>query len=307
MTLENQENMNACEICGHLDWTIIYSGPIRDGVYSSYRNGSLVYRCENCSVQRLFEKGCIPSDYYESGEYRKKLAQSIRTEDVIHEHEAFNKFTFEALWPLSSIRNKNIVDIGCGSGHLLDALSGASKNQVGIEPCSPYLTSIIEKGYEAYSSIQDCTNKGREKYFDLGFSIQVIEHVLNPRSFLEDIRLLLKPGADLLISTPNRDDILMSLMPDDFPSFFYRTQHRWYFDANSLEFCAKSAGFEIVEMKYIHRYGMSNSLHWLRDKIPTGSEKINGIDSLADGLWKAYLESSKKSDNLFLHLKVPDL
>jgi hypothetical protein len=60
-------------------------------------------------------------------------------------------------------------------------------------------------------------------------------------------------------------------------------------------------------MKYIHRYGMSNSLHWLRDKIPTGSEKINGIDSLADGLWKAYLESSKKSDNLFLHLKVPDL
>ena len=23
MTLENQENMNVCEICGHLDWTII--------------------------------------------------------------------------------------------------------------------------------------------------------------------------------------------------------------------------------------------------------------------------------------------
>ena len=36
-------------------------------------------------------------------------------------------------------------------------------------------------------------------------------------------------------------------------------------------------------------------------------KKINNIDSLADGFWKAYLESSKKSDNLYLHLKVPDL
>jgi 2-polyprenyl-3-methyl-5-hydroxy-6-metoxy-1,4-benzoquinol methylase len=264
-----------------------------------------VYQCQKCGVQRLLESDCIPSEYYETGEYRKKLEQSLYAKDVIHEHEALNKYTFEALWP-HSFRNKNVVDIGCGSGHLLDALSGASKNQVGIEPCSPYLTSIIEKGYEAYSSIQDCTNKGREKYFDFGFSIQVIEHVLNPRLFLEDIRRLLKPGANLLISTPNRDDILMSLMPDDFPSFFYRTQHRWYFDANSLKFCAKSAGFEIAEMKYIHRYAMSNTLHWLRDKLPTGVKKIQGINALADNFWKGYLESTHQSDNLYIHLRVPN-
>ena len=297
--------MNACEICDSTNWKKVYHGPVRDGAYKSIRNQSTIYKCSKCEVERLDENDCIPEEYYETGEYRKKLAQSIQAENVIHEHEALNKFTFEALWPLS-IRNKNIVDIGCGSGHLLDALSGASKNQVGIEPCSPYLTSIIEKGYEAYSSIQDCANKGREKYFDFGFSIQVIEHVLNPRLFLEDIRLLLKPGADLLISTPNRDDILMSLMPDDFPSFFYRTQHRWYFDANSLEFCAKSAGFEIVEMKYIHRYGMSNTLHWLRDKLPTGVKKIQGINALADNFWKGYLESTHQSDNLYIHLRVPN-
>ena len=117
---------------------------------------------------------------------------------------------------------------------------------------------------------------------------------------------LLKPGADFIVSTPNRDDILMSLLPKEFSSFFYRTPHRWYFDANSLEFCAKSAGFEIVEMKYIHRYGMSNTLHWLRDKLPTGVKKIQGINALADNFWKGYLESTHQSDNLYIHLRVPN-
>jgi SAM-dependent methyltransferase len=295
-----------CEICNYDKWDVVYHGPIRDGSNRQSKSNAWIYSCLQCNVWRLLESCCIPAEYYDSGEYRKKLEQSIKAESVIHEHEKFNKFTFSALGSVS-IRDKNIIDVGCGSGHLLDALTGASNHQVGIEPCVPYLKNIIKRGYEAYSSIHDCARKGKKKYFDLGFSIQVIEHVLNPRLFLEDIRNLLKPGADLLISTPNRDDILMSLLPSDFPSFFYRTQHRWYFDANSLEFCAKSAGFEIVETKYIHRYGMSNSLHWLRDKNPTGSKKINGIDSLADGFWKAYLESSKKSDNLYLHLKVPDL
>jgi 2-polyprenyl-3-methyl-5-hydroxy-6-metoxy-1,4-benzoquinol methylase len=294
-----------CEICGNLSWESVYNGDIRDGHYGLIRENSTVFQCIDCGVQRLLESDCIPPEYYDTGEYREKLNQSLSLDSEIEGHELLNRFTFESIWPLS-VRNKHVLDVGCGSGHLLDALSGASKNQVGIEPCSPYLASIIEKGYEAYSSIQECSNKGREKYFDFGFSIQVIEHVLNPRLFLEDIRLLLKPGADLLISTPNRDDILMSLMPDDFPSFFYRTQHRWYFDANSLEFCAKSAGFEIVEMKYIHRYGMSNTLHWLRDKLPTGVEKIQGINALADNFWKGYLESTHQSDNLYIHLRVPN-
>ena len=294
-----------CEICGNLSWESVYNGDIRDGHYGLIRENSTVFQCIDCGVQRLLESDCIPPEYYDTGEYREKLNQSLSLDSEIEGHELLNRFTFESIWPLS-VRNKHVLDVGCGSGHLLDALSGASKNQVGIEPCSPYLASIIEKGYEAYSSIQECSNKGREKYFDFGFSIQVIEHVLNPRLFLEDIRLLLKPGADLLISTPNRDDILMSLMPDDFPSFFYRTQHRWYFDANSLKFCAKSAGFEIAEMKYIHRYAMSNTLHWLRDKLPTGVKKIQGINALADNFWKGYLESTHQSDNLYIHLRVPN-
>ena len=107
MTLENLDNMNACEICDSTNWKKTYHGPVRDGAYKSIRNKATIYKCSKCEVERLDETDCIPEEYYETGEYRKKLAQSIQAENVIHEHEAINKFVFEALWPLS-IRNKNI-------------------------------------------------------------------------------------------------------------------------------------------------------------------------------------------------------
>ena len=293
-----------CDICGNYKWKNVYSGIIRDGVYGQFLDGALVYQCQKCSVQRLLESDCIPPEYYETGEYREKLNQSLALNNEIKEHELLNRFTFESMWPLSA-RNKYILDVGCGTGSLLDAVNNISKYQVGIEPCQPYLDSIIDKGYMGYRSIDDCVKQQRLNSFDLAFSIQVIEHVLNPKLFLEEILALLKPGADFIVSTPNRDDILMSLLPEDFPSFFYRTPHRWYFNSESLEFCARSAGFEVIETKYIRRYGMANTMHWLRDKQPTGMKKIKGIDILADGLWKAYLENTHQSDNLYIHLRVP--
>jgi 2-polyprenyl-3-methyl-5-hydroxy-6-metoxy-1,4-benzoquinol methylase len=294
-----------CSICGRDQWKIVYSGSIRDGVYGSIYNDASIYQCQKCGIQKLLESDCIPPEYYETGEYREKLNQSLALNSEIEEHELLNRFTFESIWPLS-VRNKKVLDVGCGTGFLLDAVNNISKHQVGIEPCQPYLDSIIDKGYIGYQSIEDCIEQYGFNSFNLAFSIQVIEHVLNPKLFLEEILALLKPGADFIVSTPNRDDILMSLLPEDFPSFFYRTPHRWYFNSESLEFCARSAGFEVVETKYIHRYGMANTIRWLRDRQPAGMKKIKGIDMLADDLWKAYLESTHQSDNLYIHLRVPN-
>jgi len=295
----------SCVICESNQWDIAYFGPIREGSHGSIHNNASVYQCRKCKVQVLLESDCMPNEYYETGEYREKLKQSLTLDNAIEEHELLNRFTFESIWPLS-VRNKKVLDVGCGTGSLLDAIKGISKYQVGIEPCQPYLDSVVDKGYVGYRSIEDCIGKQGPNSFDLAFSIQVIE------LFLASVRngritlALLKPGADFIVSTPNRDDILMSLLPKEFSSFFYRTPHRWYFDSESLEFCARSAGFEVVETKYIHRYGMANTIRWLRDRQPAGMKKIKGIDMLADNLWKGYLESTHQSDNLYIHLRVPN-
>ena len=293
--------ISKCEICGGR-WSEIYSGDIRDGVYGGSKNSAIVYECTACGVQRLREEDCIPDEYYKTGEYREKLKESLDGTKAVIEQDEMQHFTLEALFP-KSLRGKTILDVGCGVGSLLDMLKNVSGRQIGIEPCGPYLDSLSERGYQIYKKLSEA-NHDNSRSVDYAFSIQVIEHVENPRKFLEDIKKLIKPEGKLLISTPNRNDILITLLREKFYPFFYRTQHRWYFDENSLIKCAKLAGFKINNTKFIHRYGMANTLYWLRDKQPNGRLSLEGIDDMADTLWKGYLENSKQSDNIYMELMV---
>jgi hypothetical protein len=113
----------------------------------------------------------------------------------------------------------------------------------------------------------------------------------------------LAPDGEVLISTPNRNDILMDLLPEVFPSFFYRVVHRWYLTAEALAACAVAAGYEVVDTRFVHRYGMANTLLWLRDRKPHSRKRLSDITPLADDLWSAYLAQSGKSDCIYMRLK----
>jgi len=291
-----------CEICSG-DYHQVYNGDIRDGSYGGVKCSTVIYQCNHCGVQRLREEDCIPDDYYKTGEYRKQLAESLESSKAVIEQDEMQYYTLQTLFP-DSLRGKNILDVGCGVGSLLDMLKNVSHSQIGIEPCNPYLESLSKRGYEVYSNLFEAINNNNGN-IDYAFSIQVIEHVDNPKEFLKEIKRLIRPGGKLLISTPNRDDILMNLLKDEFSPFFYRTQHRWYFDKNSLTVCAKHAGFKVDYVKFVHRYGMSNTFAWLRDKKPTGIDRIAGIEIMADDLWKTYLEESGQSDCLYMQLSLP--
>ena len=54
---------------------------------------------------------------------------------------------------------------------------------------------------------------------DFVVTFQVIEHVEDPVKFLQVIYQLLKPGGKLLIATPNSNDIMLKLLPQEFNFF----------------------------------------------------------------------------------------
>jgi len=211
------------------------------------------------------------------------------------------RYAFDSI-PISTVRNKVVAEIGAAGGSYLDQICGATASNIAVEPCSIYHDSLISRGYNVFSYSADAHEKFVGKV-DVAVSLQVIEHVRNPRSFLSDILPLLSADGTLLISTPNRHDILMNLLPDLFPSFFYRAAHRWYFTAETLAECAHLAGFSVERTQFVHRYGMSNTLAWLRDNKPTGHVRLPGIDQLTDGFWKNYLEDTGRSDCIHMLLK----
>jgi len=294
-----------CEICGAQGWQTVYQGPVRDGAFGNSVDGAEVARCGGCGVERLAERSCPPESAYETEDYRRKLQQGLDTPSYLASHDELQIFSLTQLWPMS-LRGQAIADIGCAGGSFLDHVSGLSSHIIAIEPSSIYHESLKRRGYAVYRYAADAARdfSGR---IDLATSFQVIEHTPNPRQFLRDIRSLLKPDGLLVVSTPNRNDILNHLLKDDFRRFFYRVVHRWYFDADSATTCARLAGFEVVDVRHVHRYGMSNALAWLRDRSPTGQERLPGITPFADQVWRGFLEDSGQADTLYVFLKpAPD-
>ena len=298
-----KNKFNSCEICNSNNWELIYEGKIRDGYFGKILENASIGECLECGVQRLDEENCIPSEYYESGEYRKKLQQSLVNDKALKEQDYIQKYMIDAVGGLDVLRNQFVVDVGCGVGSLLDMICGITSDQIGIEPCKPYFDILQQKEYKVYPDLSLTLEKNNQT-LDWALSGQVIEHVEYPVKFFKEIFNLLKPGGQALISTPNRNDILINLLPE-FKEFFYRTQHRWYFDKKSIEYCADIAGFEVLETKFIHRYGLANTIHWLRDRKPKGNIRIDQFSEHADKLWSAYLQNSGQTDNLFCHLVRP--
>ncbi len=291
-----------CEICGGGDWSVAYEGRIRDGAVGRFKEGARVAECNGCGVQRLDEAFCIPPEYYETAEYRKTLHQSIESEKALAEQDWTNRYTHDALLP-QTVRGKVIADVGCGIGSFLDSCRGQAKSLIAIDPCEPYWASLEARGYEKFGTTEEAASKAGG-VADLAVSIQVIEHVEKPVEFLRSILPLLKRASgELMITTPNRGDILMKLLPGVYPPFFYRTAHRWYFDMPSLIECARRAGYQISGSRFLQKYGLANTMRWLRDGKPAGFSPLEGIGPAADGFWKGYLEQNGSGDTLCLKLR----
>lgn len=290
-----------CEICGDTAWTAVHRGPIRDGAFGQLRPAATVARCGGCGADRLAEECCPPPEFYETEAYRNHLHQQAETTSFLAAHDELQIFPLLSLWP-QPLRGRVVADVGCAGGSFLDHVSGVATRAVAIEPCAAFHDGLRARGYEIYPYAAAAA-EAIPGEVDVAVSLQVIEHTVDPRTFLADIRPLLKPDGLLLVSTPNRTDFLMEALPGDYPAFFYRVAHRWYFDADSLGACARAAGFEVCDTRFIQRYDMSNGLLWIRDKRPSGRARMAGVTRLGDDLWKTFLESTGRSDCLYMLLR----
>lgn len=292
-------NFPRCPNCGGTTWSPIYQGAVRDGAFGRSKQGT-VARCDGCAVDRLAESLCLKPEAYR-GDYRHHVGQSHDLDKHYATHDELARFTIDTIWP-DSLREEVVADVGCGGGSLLDHVRGLPAEMIAIDPDECFAASLQQRGYRWYTDASTAAADWKGKV-DVAFSIQVIEHVDNPHIFLEGIRDLLSDEGTLVLSTPNRADILMDLLPQEFQSFFYRTQHRWYYDAASLSDAATRAGLKVQEVRHVHRYGMANALLWLRDRKPSGRTAIGMIDRFADTMWRTWLESIGRADNLYVLLK----
>lgn len=103
---------------------------------------------------------------------------------------------------LQAARTSRIVDVGCGSGAMLDRLAAqgyTSLYGLDIEPPRrgrPGIT-FIECDLDA------CFTPIEDESIDLAVSVEVFEHIENIGSLLAELSRILSPGGKILATTPN--------------------------------------------------------------------------------------------------------
>jgi SAM-dependent methyltransferase len=136
-----------------------------------------------------------------------------------------------------------VLDFGCGPGFLWDHLKamGAQWSYVGADfsPDSTAQLAARAQGDARFGGVHALTAlpvPRESATFDAAFLVEVVEHVgdeyLQPT--LREMHRLLKPGGQLVISTPNREDLAQSMrLCPECGAIFHEWQHvrSWHADA----------------------------------------------------------------------------
>jgi 2-polyprenyl-3-methyl-5-hydroxy-6-metoxy-1,4-benzoquinol methylase len=99
---------------------------------------------------------------------------------------------------------KQILDVGCGDGSIASLLTSQGNRVVGLDVSSAAIRVAKRRGIQTYSlNLEEKWPERFRHQFDLVFAGEIIEHIYNTDSFLENIRKVLKKNGQLLLSTPN--------------------------------------------------------------------------------------------------------
>ncbi len=294
------DNKISCCLCLSNKERIIYQGRIRSGEFGQLTDKEhQVVECSQCQLVRLAHNP-NSSEFYQTSEYRDSYNNTSNPNDYIAMHDCEQPERIQDIG-IDAFRHRVVLDIGCGGGAFLDQVSGVSKRTIAIEPYKGYQGSLLKRGHSVYLDV-DAAIVDLKSSVDTIVSFGVIEHVDDPFYFLSSAFSLLKPGGKFYLETDNLNDILMSLPIPEFPQFFYRTAHLWYFCEKTLVALAKKAGFGAVRVSYRHNFDLSNVLMWACQGKPTGTGKIEQLDKRINLAWKNFVIELGAADLICLEL-----
>lgn len=293
MSLSNE----ICIICRRNNSLTLYYNKLIRSLDTKKIKAKILY-CNSCKIFFLGKNYRQDSKLYKNGKYRKVLNKK-KDQSVLNTRE-FHSLPSK----FKSIKNKNICDIGCGEGYLLNRFK-KKNNVLGIDIDKEVVKKMKQNNIIAHNSIDDLTNKKKYKnYFDIIYCLKVIEHTDNPSKLIKDSLKLLRKNGTLIISTPNSNNILFNYIGSGYKSFFFRQHHNWYFNEESLKKLFEKLKISKYKFHYIQNYSISNFLKWMKFKnvnyndINLPKKNLNDLDKV----WKSYLIKNKLTEDILVEL-----
>jgi 2-polyprenyl-6-hydroxyphenyl methylase/3-demethylubiquinone-9 3-methyltransferase len=152
------------------------------------------------------------------------------------------------------LAGKRAVDVGCGAGLLAEPLARLGAKVTGID-AAPETVAAARAHAEAQGLAIDYVQGGTERLdgcYDLITSLEVIEHVPDPRAFVTALSASLSESGLLILSTPNRTALSQSLLIGvaEGTGRIPRGTHDWnkFLTPDELSALIREAGLEVVDV-----------------------------------------------------------
>ena len=238
--------VSSCPVCGGWECPLLLDGAeealTAAGIGPSRAKPShgRILRCRAC--------GFAFRQFRPAGE---DLARLYREADsAVYEREARNR-TRTAERHARMVRRRHaapgaILDVGCASGQFLKAMADAGWETWGVEPSAAEFRLAQETlGTRAVLRNSTLQDAGFSRRFTVITLWDVLEHVTEPVSFLEQCAALLAPGGRLLFTVPDMDSWQARAMRERWPLLL--AEHLNYFNPRSLRLCCRRAGLELTK------------------------------------------------------------
>jgi len=142
----------------------------------------------------------IKEDFYKVGYYQNKVDPDGVSRNAERECKRKLEDSKEELAFINSLPSGNILDVGCGFGHMLFGVND-TWDKYGVEP------NIIaaDRAGEFCEIFQGTLQQAQYKtnFFDAVILYHVLEHLESPIEDIIEIRRILKPNGKLILGGPN--------------------------------------------------------------------------------------------------------
>lgn len=157
------------------------------------------------------------------------------------------------------VKNKRVLDDGAGLGAVSVEAAMRGALVTAIEPghasCSITATRLEHFGRDAYCASGEALPFAND-CFDLVVSIQVLEHVTNPRRYLAEAFRVLKPGGHLYLSCEN----YLAFREPHYDVFWLPLMPKWL-GAWYLKLRGRNPAFLLDSVTYVTVPGVLRGLH----------------------------------------------
>ncbi len=258
----------ACPCCGASDFYDFYCNPQHKEVTTAhefaYGGSSYIRRLTKCRVCAYAFSDDACEDYFRFYTMDKTT--------VVDDSQAGKKRYFQSVIRMAgdvlthtgaAIRgDKSLLDIGAGNGAFINELvkAGFAGPIDAVELNDQSSRNLLATARNVYSTIEHCSAAGSR--YDVITMFDFLEHVLDPRHFLQGLQGISHADTVYIIGVPRMDSLISRMLGHKY--WLYTPMHYSYFSRPGLQALLGSLFTSVSIEKSPWETGpLSGALKWL--------------------------------------------